>query len=274
MDLEEKIKTIPKEIYDDVLQMCEITFMNGRSIYAHKMLPKRIIENESIWKFFIENKEEEYSAFDLQTYIALKKMIEKDKKKISDIIEELYKKWSIDEQFNYRRLTVIHEIAKFYSKEFNKEILCGVLNYFLENLDTSNNISIVESFINIAFKDLSIIIYNDWNVANIYRSTFISDILNYIGFDLLREFNKVNFRNYEIILKNKVFSKDKGIGALKDDEIIVDFKKFSDNKYLMEVLNDCGFVDRVDFIYGELKKVVMFVGENLENDFWRVLDEI
>lgn len=274
MDLEEKIKTIPKEIYDDVLEMCEITFMKGRSIYADEILPERITENESIWEFFRDKKEVSYSAFDLQTYIALEKMIKKDKKKISDIIVQLYEEWSTNEQFNHRRLTVIHEIAKFYPKKVNKEILYDILNYFLDEIDTRDNISIVESFINIAFKDLNIIIYNDWNVGDIYRGTLISDILDYIGFNLLSEFNKINYKNYEIILKNKSFSKDKEIGKLIDGDIVINLNKFSDNKYLLEILDDSGFIDRINFIYNELKNLVNFIDKDSEKDYWKVFEKI
>ena len=123
MDLKEKIETIPKEIYDDIQEVCEKTFLKGRTVYAEELIPKRIWKNKEIWEIFREEKDATYTISDLQTYLALEKMVKKDKKTISEVIGELYKEWETNEEFFERRLTVIHNVAKYYPMEFNKEIL-------------------------------------------------------------------------------------------------------------------------------------------------------
>lgn len=272
MDLKEKIKTIPKEIYNDVVDLCAITFMKGTTIYAEELIPKRIRENEEIWKVFIKEKNDTYTTFDLQTYLALEKMIEKDKKKISDIIIELYKECAINELLSRRILIVMHNIAKYYPKEFNKEILYDTINQFVNNINKQSRESIAESYINETYEKLNIIINKNEMKGSIFKSGIITAILNYVGLDMIEKISNIKFKNYDIILKNKNFSKVKEDWKT-DDDIIISLDNFSNNSYLVEILEDSGFIDEVVNDYNELQKLLIFINENTEKDYWLYLKQ-
>lgn len=272
MDLKEKIKTIPKEIYNDVQEICEITFMKGTSIYAEELIPERIQEKEKIWKIFLNEKNDTYTIFDLQTYLALEKMIEKDKKKISDIIIELYKECAINERLNRRRLIVMHNIAKYYPKEFNKEILYDAIKEFIDNINKQSRESIIESYIDETYEKLSIIINQNEMKESIFKSSIITTILNYVGLDMIEKIGNIKFKNYDIILKNKNFSKGKKDWNT-DDDIIVSLDKFSNNSYLVEILEDSGFTDEIINDYNELQKLLICIKEEPEKDYYLYFKE-
>lgn len=272
MDLKEKIKTIPKEIYNDVQEICEITFMKGTSIYAEELIPERIQEKEKIWKIFLNEKNDTYTIFDLQAYLALEKMIEKDKKKISDIIIELYKECEINELLSRRRLIVLHNIAKYYPKEFNKEILYDAIKEFIDNINKQSRESIVESYIDETYEKLSIIINQNEMKESIFKSSIITTILNYVGLDMIEKIGNIKFKNYDIILKNKNFSKWKKDWNT-DDDIIVSLDKFSNNSYLVEILEDSDFTDEIINDYNELQKLLICIKEEPEKDYYLYFKE-
>lgn len=272
MDLKEKIKTIPKEIYNDVQEICKITFMKGTSIYAEELIPERIQEKEKIWKIFFNEKNDTYTIFDLQAYLALEKMIEKDKKKISDIIIELYKECEINELLSRRRLIVLHNIAKYYPKEFNKEILYDAIKEFIDNINKQSRESIVESYIDETYEKLSIIINQNEMKESIFKSSIITTILNYVGLDMIEKIGNIKFKNYDIILKNKNFSKGKKDWNT-DDDIIVSLDKFSNNSYLVEILEDSGFTDEIINDYNELQKLLICIKEEPEKDYYLYFKE-
>mgnify|MGYP004667736029 CR=1 FL=1 len=273
MDLKEKIKTIPKEIYNDVQEICEITFMKGTSIYAEELIPERIQEKEKIWKIFLNEKNDTYTIFDLQAYLALEKMIEKDKKEISDIIIELYKECEINELLSRRRLIVLHNIAKYYPKEFNKEFLLVQLNHLINDIKKTDNILITESLIKEIYEELKIFIKPDNTIYSIYKKSIIYDVLSYIGMDFITEINNIEFKKYDIILKNMDLSFHDKKNEKDNDSIEIRFDKLSENPYFIEILDNSGFFDKMVGDYSKLQKLIVFISKNLENDFWLYFDQ-
>ena len=273
MDLKEKIETIPKEIYDDIQEVCEKTFLKGRTVYAEELIPKRILKNKEIWEIFREEKDATYTISDLQTYLALEKMVKKDKKTISEVIGELYKEWETNEEFFERRLTVMHNVAKYYPKEFNKEILYSTLKKFINDIKKQNRLSIAESYIKNTYMEFNIIInHNDIGCSS-FVNNFMPDILEYIGQDIIERINNVDFKKYDIILKNKNFSNGKEDWKIDEDDIVINLDEFSNNSYLVEILDDLGFIDEINSDYINLQKLMVSINENLEKDFWLYFEQ-
>ena len=99
------------------------------------------------------------------------------------------------------------------------------------------------------------------------------DILEYIGQDIIERINNVDFKKYDIILKNKNFSNGKEDWKIDEDDIVINLDEFSNNSYLVEILDDSGFIDEINSDYINLQKLMVSINENLEKDFWLYFEQ-
>lgn len=276
MEPEKIEKNIPKEIYDDIMELAEKAFLAGIDEFTADFLPSDMKNlSEETWDMLYEkriiyrysDKIIQFSSLDLEIYLAVKKMVKINNYTVFDIENELDEDWYEKDKFVEKKCDILHLIAKFNQKKFNEEYLIVIFKNFIDSIDDSNEETIAASMLKSMFLELSF--GNDLNsIGTFGYSTYIEDCLRYVGIDLLQVLENINFKKYEIIIKNRYFKEFK-IQNKKYDRYIINLEKMLDDDYFMEILKDNGVIDILNMIYKSIFNMINEIERESNVDYYR-----
>ena len=283
-NLEKHIKAIPKDLYDSVMELAEITFLAGKDNFPQKLANKIIkASNDEVLHelykrdiiILYTNHSVSFSSIKLQIYLAMQKMVKKDNKTIYDIENEKAEEWYENEQFLNEKFETMHMIAAFNQKKFNKEYLLDNLQKFIKEIDAKNDITITISMLKYILEEIEFT-QDIYDGIYVIKDNDIHEVLIYLGINLISIINSIDFSNYEMIIRNNYFKevnyKDSETGEKKKyEEYVLDMKNISDDSYFIEILKENNIVEDFYNIFIKIKNLVKDMESNLDKDYFEEL---
>lgn len=273
MELQELIKNIPQDLYEDISILAEISFLNGQKYFSESIFPSNMtVFSDEIWDKlrdlrimfkFVEDRIR-FLSLDLQMYLAIERLVKVKDYSVYDIEDIIYDKWAENEEIEEKQYEIFHTIASFNKKRFNKEFLLDNLKRFFKNIDGDNKDTIALDILH----QMPGKIYLGDNMCIeglITACTYVNDSLRYIGIDLYEIIENVPYNNYEIIIKNKYPAKN----GFEEYEIQVE--KLKENDYILEIFRENGVIEKLNDIYQKIIEIFKNIENNLDEDYYEVL---
>lgn len=276
MELEEKIKNIPEELYEDISILAEISFLRGETYFSDQIFPSDMKKfSDEIWDMlydksillrFAEDRIRFWSL-KLQIYLAIERLIKIKNYSIYNIEEILEEKWYENEELEEKQYEILHMIANFNQKKFNEEYLLDNLKYFLNNIDDNNKEKIALDILEQIFAKISL--WNDLkSIGTIGPSTYVNDSLRYLGIDLYDVLEEIPFYNYEIIIKNKYFKESEN----GYDEYVIEVEKIKEDDYILEIFRETGAIDKLNDIYHNVAALCKDIENKMDEDYFKIFE--
>ena len=280
MELEEKIKNIPEELYENISILAEISFLRGEKYFSEDIFENNMKKfSEKIWEMLYDKGivlrfSEDRIRFwliDLQIYLAIERLVKIKDYSVYDIEEIINEKWreneELEEEIEDKQYEILHMIANANQKKFNEEYLLEYLKYFINNVDDDNKETIALGILHQMPGEM--FFENNMScVGMLMPCTYVNDSLRYIGIDLYEIVEDVPYNNYEIIIKNKYLKKTEN----GYDEYAIEIEKIKDNDYILEIFRETGVIDKLNEVYHNVVALFRDIENNLNKDYFKILE--